>query len=595
MTSSRARVLCVDDDANVLAGLRRTLRRTCEVTTALGAAEAIGTINSQAPFAVVISDFNMPGMDGIEFLRWVAEHAPDTASILLTGNAKLDVAIAAVNAGYVFKFLTKPCPTEELLGAIATARSRHEAKRADRILHSQAVDHDVLTGLPDRRGFSNAVAQKLEREPGRPLSLIVIAIDDLELVRRTLGHSATDHVIVAAARRLQTAIRDPRHQLEHAILFRIDDRLAILWHEHTTALVDLVATHLIKSLELDVPIVGQKIRLAAHAGITGFGGTPVDAATAVDPLTALRNAEGACLEASAAKGSRIGHFSASMHAREQRRLDLSQRLRRADFEQHLRCAFQPQWALQTNRLMGIEALARWQDPELGAVSPAEFVPLAEEDPEIADRLARWILADACRQRLEWRTLISEDVRMAVNISATQLRDDNLHERILESLASTGLPAHLLEVEITESVAIAEFTRSTAQLLELRRLGIGVAIDDFGVGYSSLSYLAELPATCLKIDRAFITGIERRTRGLDLLRGICDLGRAMHMSVVVEGVESLGVARWLRAVGCDGVQGYAIARPAFASVFEEWFQHESPSIGTALAEGDGSGVDLRGKQ
>ena len=559
------------------------------MTTALGAAKAIEAINSQAPFAVVVSDFNMPGMDGIEFLRWVAEHAPDTANILLTGNAKLDVAIAAVNAGYIFKFLTKPCPPEVLLGAIAAAHSRHDAKRADRILHSQAVDHDVLTGLPDRRGFSSAAAQLLEREPGRPLLLIVIAIDDLELIRRTLGHSATDHLMVAAARRLQTAIRDPRQQLEHALIFRIDDRLAILWYEHTTARVDLIAAHLIKSLELDVPLAGQKIRLAAHAGIAGFGGTTVDAA-AVDPLTALRNAEAACLEVSAAKGSRIGHFSASMHAREQRRLDLLQRLRHADFEQHLRCAFQPQWALQTNRLIGIEALARWQDPELGAVSPAEFVPLAEEDPEIADRLAHWILACACRQRLAWRTLIPEDVRIAVNISATQLRADNLHERILQSLASTGLPANLLEVEITESVAIAEFTRSTAQLLELRRLGIGVAIDDFGVGYSSLSYLAELPATCLKIDRAFITGIERRTRGLDLLRGICSLGRAMQMSVLVEGVESLGVARWLRAVGCDAVQGYAIARPAFADVFEEWYQRERASISAALAEGDASSTD-----
>jgi predicted signal transduction protein with EAL and GGDEF domain len=561
----------------VLAGLRRTLRRTCEVTTALGAAKAIETINSQAPFPVVVSDFNMPRMDGIEFLRWVSEHAPDSAGILLTGNAQLDVAIAAVNAGFVFRFLTKPCPTEELLGAIAAAHSRHEAKRADRILHSQAVDHDILTGLPDRRGFSGAAAQLLEREPGIPISLIVIAIDDLDLVRRTLGHSATDQVIVAAARRLQTALRDPRYQLEHALLFRIDDRLAILWHEHSTARVDIVATHFIKSLQLDVPIAGRKIRLAAHAGVTIFGGT------AVDPLTALRNAEGACLEARAAKGSRIGHFSASMHAREQRRLDLLQRLRRADFEQHLRCAFQPQWALRTNRLVGIEALARWQDPELGAVSPAEFVPLAEEDPEIADRLALWILSFACRQRIAWRALIPDDVRMAVNISATQLRDDNLHERILESLTSTGLPAKMLEVEITESVAIEGFTRSTAQLLELRRLGIGVAIDDFGVGYSSLSYLAELPATCLKIDRAFIIGIDRRTRGLDLLRGICSLGRAMQMSVIVEGVESLDVARWLRAVGCDAVQGYAIARPAFASVFEQWYQHESPSIGIALAE------------
>jgi predicted signal transduction protein with EAL and GGDEF domain len=592
VTDSLPRILCVDDEPNVLAGLRRTLRRTYDVTIALGARAAIEEINSRGPFAVIVSDLNMPQMDGIEFLRWVSEHAADTSGILLTGNANLSAAIAAVNAGYIFRFLTKPCPPPELLEAIAAGCNRHAAKCAERILLSQAVDQDAVTGLPDRRRFAADVARLQERDPGMALTLIVIAIDDLELVKRTLGHAAADSAIVASARRLQAAMREPRIELRHAVLFRVDDRLAVLWCEQATSPADLVAAHLLKAIHTNIVLAGQNVRLSGHAGIAMLDAEPVGSSAASGPLLVLRNAEAACLEASAARGSRIAHFSASIHAREQRRLRLLQGLRSPQFVANLSCAFQPQWALQGNRLIGLEALARWRDPELGSVSPAEFVPLAEEDPEVANRLADWMLLSACRQRRVWRTLISDEVRVAVNFSATQLQAGDLHERIRNALAGTSLPPALFEVEITESAAIADFARSTAALLDLRRQGVGVAIDDFGVGYSSLSYLAELPATCLKIDRAFVQGIEDHRRRIDLLRGICSLGHAMHMSVIVEGVESLGIAAWLRTVGCDAVQGFAISRPLPAAAFPEWLKRESPSVAAALADAEGNRPESR---
>ncbi len=583
MPNSLVRVLCVDDEPNVLDGLRRTLRRTYDVTAALGAAEAIEEIKSRGPFAVVVSDLNMPHMDGIEFLRWVSEHAPDSAGILLTGNANLRAAIAAVNAGYIFRFLTKPCPPPELLDAIAAASLRSAAKSAERILLSQAVDHDALTGLPDRRRFAADVARLREREPGIALTLIVIAVNDLELIKRTLGHAAAESAIVASARRLQAALREPRLQLTRAVLFRIDDRLALLWCEQPTSPADLVAAHLLKALQTNLVLAGQSVGLSGHAGIAMLDAEPAGSSAVGGALLMLRNAEAACLEANAAIGARIAHFSASADAREQRRLRLLQGLRSPQFEANLSCVFQPQWALQPNRLIGLEALVRWQDPELGSVSPAEFVPLTEEDSEIAGRLLDWMLVSACRQRCAWRTLISDEVRVGVNISATQLRAGDLHERIRHVLTETGLPAALFDVEITESAAIADFPSATAQLLELRAQGIGVAIDDFGVGYSSLSYLAELPAAWLKIDRAFVHGIEERPRSLDLLRGICGLGHAMHMKVIVEGVESLDVAAWLQTIGCDAVQGYAISKPLSAVAFARWYEHESPSIAAALGD------------
>jgi predicted signal transduction protein with EAL and GGDEF domain len=592
VTNKLPRILCVDDEPNVLAGLRRTLRRTYDVTTALGATAAMEEINSRGPFTVIVSDLNMPQMDGIEFLRWVSEHAPHASAILLTGNANLSAAIAAVNAGYIFRFLTKPCPPLELLDAIAAGCKRHAAKCAERILLSHAVDQDAVTGLPDRRRFAADVARLREREPGMGLTLIVIAIDDLELVKRTLGHAAADSAIVSSARRLQAAIREPRLQLRHAVLFRVDDRLAVLWCEHAISPADLVAAHLLQAMQANIVLAGQNVRLSGHAGIATLGAEPVVSSDAGGALLMLRNAEVACLQTSAASGSKIAHFSASTDAREQRRLRLLQGLRSPHFVANLSCVFQPQWALQGNRLIGLEALARWQDPELGAVSPAEFVPLAEEDADVANRLADWMLVSACQQRCAWRTLISDEVRVGVNFSATQLRAGDLHERIHNALGETGLPPTLFEVEITESAAIADFASATTQLLELRRQGVGVAIDDFGVGYSSLSYLAELPATCLKIDRAFVQGIEDRYGRLDLLRGICSLGHAMHMSVIVEGVETLDIAAWLRTIGCDAVQGFAISRPLLAAAFPQWYKRDSLSIATALADVDGSNPESR---
>jgi predicted signal transduction protein with EAL and GGDEF domain len=577
-TSGRPRVLCVDDDSHVLDGLRGILRRHCDVSTAIGAAEGISTINEGAPFAVVVSDLQMPDMDGIEFLRWVAARTPDTSGILLSGAPNLASAIAAVNAGYVFRFLTKPCPPNELIDAVTAGHGRYEAQRAQRVLLGHAVDQDALTGLPDRRRFTTEVGRLQAHDRGMPLSLIVVAVDDLDLVRRTLGHAAADHFFAAAAGRLQAAVRDVRYSLQNAVLFRVDDKLALLWCEQFKSAPIAVAEHLLKALDAEVFVAGQRLRLGGHAGIAGIGAEP---RTANDALTALRNAEMACLDAQAGSDSRIGHFSVSVHDRVQRQLHLSQRMRSPEFVANLSVMFQPQWDLAHNCMSGLEALVRWVDPELGSVSPGEFVPLAEETPDIANRLGEWVLFAACQQRQSWRSLIPDMVRVGVNISATQLRSNELPQRILKCLKRTGLPPGLLEVEITESVAIDDFAKSDAQMQALRRQGVHIAIDDFGVGFSSLSYLAELRANVLKVDRAFIRGIEDSGRRTNLLRGICSLGHAMRTKVVVEGVESLSMATWLRTIGCDIVQGYAIAPPLTADAFPRWYLGDRQALAARL--------------
>ncbi len=269
--------------------------------------------------------------------------------------------------------------------------------------------------------------------------------------------------------------------------------------------------------------------------------------------------------------------------RDQRHVELVRRLREPRFVENLSCAYQPKWDIERNRFAGMEALARWVDPDLGLVSPREFVPLVEREAEIAERFGALILLTACKQRLEWSSLNPDSTRVAVNISAAQLCSGGLHGKVMRCLAQTGMPARMLEVEITESAALTDLAKSAVELQALRREGIEIAIANFGVGFSSLSHLSELPANSLKIDPYFIRSIETGKRRADLLRAICDLGHSMGMTVAVEGVESLRTVSWLRTVGCDLVQGFAIARPLVPAAFTEWYRGGRPAVAAALAD------------
>jgi predicted signal transduction protein with EAL and GGDEF domain len=581
LSEAKPRVLCVDDDLRVLAGLARLLGAEFDMSSADNAADAIKMSEASAPFEVVITDLKMPNMDGIELLRWFGVNSPDTCGILYSGRADLNTIADAVNAGHIYRFLNKPCAPAELLDAVRAAHEKYCTETTTRLLLRQATDEDMLTGLPDRRRFAKDVARLIESEPGGSLALVVVSIDDIELVRRTLGFAAADGLMVQAARRLQSFTRDPKFLMRQPVLFRVDDRLALLWCENSQAHAQEVTNHLIKGMAVDVVVAEHKLSLSSHAGIATIDMASANSESVKDPLTALRNAEAACLDAINCSDSRIALFSVSAHSRERRRLELLRRLRNPEFLENVALSFQPQWHLHGNHLISLEALVRWQDPELGTITPNEFVPLAEEHAETATQLGDWVLETACRQRLAWQALMPDVVRMGVNISATQMRTGDLHERVLGCLRRTGLPPELLEVEITESAAIADFTKSDAQLQALRRHGVNVAIDDFGVGFSSLSYLAQLPATTLKVDRSFIAGLNGDARNLDLLRGICSLGHAMHMTVVAEGVESLATVPVLESTGCDVVQGYAIGRPMTSSRFVQWYRHERSEFAQAI--------------
>jgi EAL domain-containing protein (putative c-di-GMP-specific phosphodiesterase class I) len=308
-------------------------------------------------------------------------------------------------------------------------------------------------------------------------------------------------------------------------------------------------------------------------------------------LGALAVAESAAFERPLTGAS---DFSSSLvEKREARRRLMLLRLNESRFFENVSCAYQVKWDIKRNGFAGIEALARWIDPDLGPVSPGEFLPLVESEAGLAERFGEWVLLTACRQRLDWCGLIPADARVAVNLSATELNSGNVAEKVRRCLATVGLPAGLLEVEFAESAAIADLAISVEQFHALRSEGVEIAIDDFGVGFSSLSHLAELPANSLKIDPSFIRSIEAGARRADLLRAICDLGHAMRMRVVVEGVESMRTVSWLRTIGCDIVQGFAIGRPLDSAAFLQWYRAGRLSIAATLDEA-GASQDLEGE-
>lgn len=559
------RVLCVDDDSNLLEGLQRHLRRHCEVRIAVGAENALKLMAQEEPFSVVVSDLRMPGMDGITFLREVAQRMPDAAGVLLTGNADLNAAITSVNEGHVFRFLTKPCPPPVLISVVLDAHQHGQRRKLQQQLILDASERDMLTGLADRRRFIIDVDKHRSLAPQACLLVLVVSIDDIPVVRQTLGHAAADQLMVTCAQRMGT--------LNDTSVYRLGDQLALLRTDHAP-LLHLFAEQTLKRASSEMTLGTQVIRPSIRIGATTLNTLYYDAEAA------LRDAQSACAAAEPIEGRRIRVYSADVVARDARRMQLVQALRSPRLFEELSCVYQPQWNLPDYTLAGIEVLLRWNNPRLGAVSPAEFMPIAEQEG-LSERIGDWVLQEGCRQRLAWCGLVPDHVRIAVNLSAREFDDVRLLKRIQNRLAELRFRPTWLELEITESIAMADLHASVTTLRHLRELGISVAIDDFGIGYSSLSYLAHLPTDALKLDRTFLLNLQSMPNMVNLVRGVAQLGHAMGMRVLAEGVESLAQLRLLATLGCDAAQGYAIAVPAAAEAFTQWLREESGPLAQSL--------------
>jgi diguanylate cyclase (GGDEF)-like protein/PAS domain S-box-containing protein len=435
---------------------------------------------------------------------------------------------------------------------LAGQRDITKRKSLEESLRYQAL-HDPLTGLPNRLLFMDRLehALSLASRQTRLIMVLFVDLDDFKVVNDSLGHEAGDTLLVAVAKRLGACLRP-----EDTVARFGGDEFAVLLEDITvTSDADRAAERIVEGLRKPFVIEGREIFISPSIGI-------VSATSSHDrPKDLLRKADIAMYVAKGKGKARYEVFDSTMNVRALERLELENDLRRAIERGELRVHYQPKVLVGTGKIVGTEALVRWEHPERGLLPPVAFIPIAEETDLIVP-LGRWVLTEACRQTREWQELYPSDSPwvVCVNLSGRQLRHPELVKDVGRALQETGLEPENLDLEITESVLIEDQLSNLTTLRELKRLGVKLIIDDFGTDYSSLSYLKRLPADFLKIDRSFIGGLGEDPKDEGIVSAVIDLARVLGLEEIAEGVETTEQAAYLRELGCRFAQGYLFSKP-----------------------------------
>lgn len=456
----------------------------------------------------------------------------------------------------------------DVFGVCTIGTDISERKVAENALREQQsrlnymAFHDSLTSLPNRSLFYDRIFHGLARarRSNSKVALMLLDIDRFKVINDSLGHDAGDLLLKAIAMRLNEGVRD----MDTVARLGGDEFVVVLEGVHDTDDVIFVANKLLVTLARPLEISGHEITTTVSIGVSIF---PDDGA---DTDELLKNADIAMYKAKEAGKNNCQFYAKGMSATAVNYLLLENDLRRAVEQEQLILYYQPQIDLKTGELMGVEALVRWQHPERGLVSPAHFIPLAEETGLIVP-IGEWVLRQACRQQRIWLDSGKRVGRMAVNLSPRQFRQKNFPGKVEAILHETRLPAEYLELEITESCAMEHAGETINQLNQLNQMGLFLAIDDFGTGYSSLAYLQRFPIQKLKIDRSFIHDIHEDHNDAAIVKTIIGLAHNMQLKVVAEGVENESQVDWLRQYGCDQAQGFLYAKPLSLKQFESHFQ------------------------
>jgi diguanylate cyclase (GGDEF)-like protein len=423
-------------------------------------------------------------------------------------------------------------------------------KRVEDMFRHQA-SHDRLTSLPNRMLFDERLSLALAttHRYGEMLAVVFLDLDGFKTVNDTLGHAVGDQLLQDVAQRLTGCLR------QGDILARWGgDEFTLLLSPISSAEdVAKIATQILDTLNVPLQLDGQELHIKASLGIAL---APYDGE---DAQTLLKNADAAMYRAKQEGRNNYQLYTPAIGTKAQERLVLENNLYRALERQEFLLHYQPQVDLQTGEIVGMEALIRWHNQQLGFISPSVFIPIAEE-MGLINAIGEWVLWTACAQNYAWQSLGLRPIRMAVNLSARQFQQKNLVNSIAHVLESTKLEPRYLEFEITESIAMQDIPLTISVLRTLRSMGIQIAIDDFGTGYSSLSSLKHFPLDKLKIDQSFVRDLVTDSYDAAIIKALVALGHGLKLAVVAEGVETQEQLTFLRSVRCDGMQGYFLSRP-----------------------------------
>ena len=494
----------------------------------------------------LLLDLSLPDSAGLSGLRRVLEAVPHVPVVVLTGTDSEEMAVSALKAGAQDYLIKGQVDAQSLARSIryAIERGRIERELEGRVLR------DPLTGLANRALFEDRLRQAIARSESSGLSFALLFFDlnDFKRINDTLGHAAGDQTLLEVAARATDAVRP-----QDTVARFGGDEFAVLCERLSGSADAVIPAERVVAAVCESPVVidGRDIRVDLALGIaTGDG--------ASDAGSLTREADAAMYRAKD-RGIRRERFAPATKENEER-LELEAGLRGALADGQLVLHYQPLVRLVDERLLGVEALVRWDHPKRGLVPPLSFIPIAEELGLIG-QLGHWVLREACLQLRSWsHDYATEDLILSVNVSPVELADPDLPGGVERILAETGMPADRLCLELTERQLVRDTEQAERQLSSLQQAGVRVAIDDFGTGYSSLDLLARLPFDFVKIDRSLISGLDRNQRKMRLLQGLCGMIGALDTQPIAEGLERSEEAGLLRDLGCTIGQGYLFGRP-----------------------------------
>ncbi|MBD2294982.1 EAL domain-containing protein [Anabaena sphaerica FACHB-251] len=525
-------------------------------------AEAMAAALDSQEWDVILTDYSMPHFSAVAALDLVKQQKLDTPFIVVSGSIGEETAVQLMRDGahdYLIKHnLTRLAPAIER--ELREAEVRCERKQALEKIHFLAF-YDELTSLPNRNAFLNVLQQYID--DGDKFAVVFVDIDQYRQIKYGFGHIKSEQLLIEVGKRVQSSLRPGD------FLARIgkDEFVLILANLSYVGKAETIATELHRLIDPPFELEGFVIYASITIGV-------VDSCLGFDePEEFLRAAE---IANYSAKEQGLQYptvfYNRRMQTKALARLRMETELRQAISEQHLQLFYQPIMDLNTYRVVGFEALMRWPHPQQGWISPAKFIPLAEQTGLIIP-LGESILEAACRQMTIWQEQFLDHLplSLSVNLSGVQLNEPGLVSKIIAQYECLGLHQVTLKLELTESTLMNNTQTVIASLEEFRTAGIQISIDDFGTGYSSLSYLRDLPVDTLKIDRSFISEIDGDEQSLGIVQAIITLAHTLGLDVVAEGVETLAQMTHLRSLGCKYGQGYLFSQAMPPSVIEDWLQ------------------------